>query len=50
MMTKVSSTNLLHKLGGVGDVLMAFSSNASMYKLAIMGLRGEPMAAPSVCS
>ena len=25
MMTKVSSTNLLHKLGGVGDVLIAFS-------------------------
>ena len=50
MMTKVSSTNLLHKLGGVGHVLIAFSSNASMYKLAIMGLRGEPMAAPSVCS
>ena len=50
MMTKVSSTNLLHKLGGVGDVLMAFYWNASMYKVAIMGLRGEPMAAPSVCS
>ena len=35
---------------GVGDVLMAFFSNASIYRLAIIGLRGEPMAAPSVCS
>ena len=35
---------------GDGDVLIAFSSNASIYRLAMMGLRGEPMAAHSVCS
>ena len=40
MITKVSSTNHLHRLEGVGDVLMPFSSNASMYRWAIMRLRG----------
>ena len=50
MITKVSSTNLLQKVGGSGAVLMASFSKASIYKLAIMGLNGEPKAAPSVCS
>ena len=35
---------------GVGAVLRAFCSKYSMYKLATMGLTGEPMAAPSTCS
>ena len=35
---------------GVGAVLRAFCSRYSMYKLATMGLTGEPMAAPSTCS
>ena len=50
MMVNVSSTYLFHKVGGVGDVLMAWVSNSSMYKLAINGLIGDPIAAPSVCS
>ena len=36
--------------GGVMAVLRAFCSKYSMYKLATMGLTGEPMAAPSTCS
>ena len=35
---------------GSGAVLMASFSKAYIYKFAIMGLNGEPMAAPSVCS
>ena len=35
MMVNVSSTYLFHKVGGVGDVLMAWVSKSSMYKLAI---------------
>ena len=35
------------ELGGVGAVLRAFCSKYSMYRLATMGLTGEPMAAPS---
>ena len=35
---------------GWGAVLRAFCSKYSMYKLATMGLTGEPMAAPSTCS
>ena len=50
MITNVSSTNLLLKVGGCGAVLMASFSKASIYKLVIMGLNGEPMAAPFVCS
>ena len=38
------------ELRGVGAVLRAFCSKYSMYKLATMGLTGEPMAAPSTCS
>ena len=49
-MTKVSSTCLHQNLGGWGAVLRAFCSKYSMYKLATMGLTGEPMAAPSTCS
>ena len=36
--------------GGWGAVLRAFCSKYSMYRLATMGLTGEPMAAPSTCS
>ena len=36
--------------GGWGAVLRAFCCKYSMYKLATMGLTGEPMAAPSTCS
>ena len=36
--------------GGWGAVLRAFCSKYSMYKLATIGLTGEPMAAPSTCS
>ena len=35
---------------GWGAVLRDFCSKYSMYKLATMGLTGEPMAAPSTCS
>ena len=38
------------ELRGWGAVLRAFCSKYSMYKLATMGLTGEPMAAPSTCS
>ena len=38
------------ELRGWGAVLRAFCSNYSMYKLATIGLTGEPMAAPSTCS
>ena len=36
--------------GWWGAVLRVFCSKYSMYKLATMGLTGEPMAAPSTCS
>ena len=36
------------ELGGVGAVLRAFCSKYSMYRLATMGLTGEPMATPYV--
>ena len=48
-MTKVSSTYLCQNLGGWGAVLRDFCSKYSMYRLATMGLTGEPMAAPSTC-
>ena len=38
------------ELGGWGAVLRAFCSKYPMYRLATMGLTGEPMAAPSTCS
>ena len=48
MMVKVSFTYVFHREGGHGDVLMALPS--SMNTLATMGLIGEPIAAPSICS
>ena len=50
MIVNVSSTNLFHRVGGVVDVLMAWTSISSMNKFATCGLIGEPIAAPSVCS
>ena len=50
MIVNVSPTNLSHKAGGVVDVLMAWTSRSSINKLATIGLMGEPIAAPSVCS
>ena len=50
MTTKVSSTNLYHRVGGLGAVLRALVSNSSMYMLAMMGLRGDPIATRSNCS
>ena len=35
--------------GGWGAVPRTFCSKYSMYRLAAMGLTGEPMAAPSTC-
>ena len=49
-MTKVSSTYLFHNLGGFTADVMALCSKDSIYKLATMGLTGDPMAAPLVCS
>ena len=42
MMVKVSSTYIFHRTGGVGEVLMAWTSRSSINKLATMGLIGEP--------
>ena len=50
MIVNVSSTNLFHGTGGEGDVVMAWTSRSSINKLATMGLKGEPIAAPSVFS
>ena len=36
--------------GGWGAVLRAFCSKYSIYRLATIGLTGEPMAAASICS
>ena len=49
-MTKVSSTYRFHILGGFTAVVMALCSNDSINKLATIGLTGDPMAAPFVCS
>ena len=49
-MTKVSSTNLSFR--GLGGVVLSqgpWSQNVP-YILAIMGLSGDPIAAPSTCS
>ena len=48
-MTKVSSTNLFHRLGECGAVSRASFSNCSIKMLATMGLSGLPIAAPSIC-
>ena len=49
-MTQVSSTNLYHNLGGWEADLRASPSKCSMYRLATIGLTGDPIAAPSTCS
>ena len=49
IIVNVSSTNLFHNDGGVGDVLMVWTSRSSMNRFATIGLIGDPMAAPSVC-
>ena len=49
-MTNVSSTYLTQSLGLKGADCIAVSSRLSRYRLAITGDKGEPMAAPSVCS
>ena len=41
---------LLFWVGGGVDVLMAWTSRSSINRFATIGLVGEPMAAPSVCS
>ena len=48
--TKVSSTYLFHILGGCSTVLMALSSKASIQMFVTIGLTGDPIAAPLVCS
>ena len=50
MKTKVSSTNPFHRLGECGADSRAFVSNSSMKVLATMGLSGDPIAAPYICS
>ena len=49
LMTKVSSTNLSHMDGGLGQDWRALTSNSSMKMLAMRGLMGDPIAAPCVC-
>ena len=39
-MTKVSSTNLSHREGGLGQVLKVFTSNFSMNRLGMRGADG----------
>ena len=50
MIVKVSSTHLFHSIGVYGDVARALISRSSMNKSATMGLIGDPVAAPSICS
>ena len=49
-MTKVSSTNLFHRLEGCGADSRASISNFSIKMWATMGLSGDCIAAPSTCS
>ena len=49
-MTNVSSTYLIHSLGGVEALWRAFLSKCSIYKLANMELTSDLVAAPSTCS
>ena len=49
IMVNVSSTYLNHTEGGVGAVRIAISSNPSIYRFAIMGDTGDPVAAPCFC-
>ena len=46
MIIKVLSTNLFQILGVDGAVARAFVSKSSMNKLATIGLKGDPTAAP----
>ena len=50
MIVSVSYTYLFQSTGGEGDVLMAWTSRSSINRLATMGLMGDPIVAPSVCS
>ena len=50
VMTKVSSTNVSHRGGELGQMLRAFTSNSSINRLAMRGLMGDPIAAPWTCS
>ena len=49
-MTHVSSTNLYQYLGGLEVEWRASLSKCSMYRLATMGLTGDPITTPSTCS
>ena len=49
-MTLVSSTNWYHTWGGLIADARAFLSKHSIYRLATMGLTGDPTGAPSTCS
>ena len=49
-MTQVSSTNLNHAQRGLVADARAFLSKLSMYRLATMGLTGDPIGTPSTCS
>ena len=49
IIVKVSSTNLFQNDGGVGDVLIAWTSRSSMNRFATIRLIGDPMSALSVC-
>ncbi len=46
----MSSTYLIHSLVAVLQVAIAHFSNHSMYKLAITGEIGNPIAAPAIGS
>ena len=47
-MTTNVSTNLFHRVGGLGAVLRALVSNSSIYRFAMMGLSGDPWLLPLV--
>ena len=49
IMTKVSSTNLFHNLGGFTADVRALCSKDSIFKFAAIGLTGDPIATPLVC-
>ena len=50
MIVNVSSTNLFQSTEGDGAIMMAWTSKSSLNRFATMGLIGDPIAAPSVCS
>ena len=49
-MTKVSSTYLFDNLGWLVADVRYLCSKGSIYKFATIGLTGDPIAAPLVCS